>query len=596
MLDNGFHHDGSPDHVSTLAPEPGETVTVFVRTPPTQRDGVHVRTVRDGEPHFTEAVLDRDTGDELWWRADITAHNTVTPYRFLLTGASGYRWLTAAGLHAHDVPDHQDFRLSTHPAPPSWAADAIVYEIFPDRFARGGTARPAPAWALPRAWDDPVVGRGPETERQFFGGDLDGVRARLDHVAATGANTLWLTPVFPARSNHRYNASAFDRIDPALGGDAAYRALIDAAHDRGWRVLGDLTTNHCGDDHPWFTTARADKESPERTMFWFGDDEDHGYAAWMGVPSLPRLDWSSARLRELMTDGPDAVVARWLRFGLDGWRVDVANMTGRRGGQDLTREVAARMWAATVRERADALLVAEHTHDATGDLDAGGWHGTMNYAGFTRPVWSWLRDPDSTLPFLGVPADVPRLGGDLAVATMRAFASRMSWRSFTHSWSILSSHDTARIRTVCGPELAAVATGLLYTLPGTPMVYAGDEIGLEGAWGEDARRPLPWDGTDAWDHAALALHRDLGRLRHTHAALRHGGLRWLHAGADTVVFLRELAGERLLVQASRAAHTPVRLPLATPAEPLNGTTALTPDPAGTLTLPADGPAFHVWRL
>ncbi len=592
----GIHHDGSADHGSTLAPEPGETVTVFLRTPRTQRDGVHVRSVHDGEPHFTAAVIDRETEDEIWWRADVTARNPLTPYRFLLTGRAGYRWLTAAGLRPHDVPDATDFRLSTHAPPPGWAADATVYEIFPDRFASSAPPGAVPDWAVPAAWDEPVQGRGPLAERQFFGGDLPGVTERLDHIASLGVNTLWLTPVFPARSNHRYNASAFDRIDPLLGGDAAYRALIDAVHARGWRILGDLTTNHCGDDHPWFTAALGDKEAPERGRFWFTDEEP-GYETWMGVASLPRFDWSDGGLAHDMVDGHEAIVRRWLRFGLDGWRVDVANMTGRRREADLTREIAARIGGAVAAERPDGLLVAEHAHDAARDLDAGGWHGTMNYAGFTRPVWTWLRGPRTRLDFLGVPAQVPRLPGTDAVAVMRAFSAQVSWRSLVHSWSILSSHDTARIRTVCGDDaLTEVAVGLLFTLPGTPMVYAGDELGLGGSWGEDARRPMPWDGPDTWNARTLGAYRALGRLRRSETALRQGGLRWLHVGEDAVVFTRERAGDRLLVMAARAAHAPVGIRLGAAAEPVHGgAPRLVPDAEGLVTLPDDGPAFHIWR-
>ncbi|WP_433360286.1 alpha-amylase family glycosyl hydrolase [Streptosporangium sp. CA-115845] len=593
MIDRGFHHDGSPDHVSTEAPEPGETVTVFVRTPRGHRSGVHVRTTPDGEPHFTEAVIDRETEWETWWRADIVARNQVTGYRFLIGGPDGYRWLTASGLATHDVPDTTDFRLVTHAAPPEWAAGGVIYQIFPDRFASSGTARDLPPWAIPRGWDDPVAGSGPDTSRQIFGGDLDGVRSRLDHITALGADTLYLTPVFPAASNHRYNASSFAEVDPLLGGDAAYRALIDEVHRRGMRILGDLTTNHCGDTHAWFQAALRDKGAAEREMFFFTDD-DLGYEAWMGVPSLPKLDWSSERLAEAMEE----VVRGWLRFGLDGWRIDVANMTGRLRQADHAHEVARRIRRVMTDECPDRLLVAEHAHDATGDLDVGGWQGTMNYAGFTRPVWSWLRGPEVHLPFLGVPAEVPRIGGGDAVATIRAFSGHMSWRSLVHSWSILGSHDTARIRTICGgdPALVEVAAGLMLTLPGTPMVFAGDEIGLEGAWGEDSRRTMPWDRPERWDQGTFGVYRDLIALRRGEVALRHGGLRWLHVSEDAVVYVRERAGERLLILAARAAHRPVRLPLGARCLPVYGDAELSPEADGTVTLPADGPAFHIWRL
>ena len=165
------------------------------------------------------------------------------------TGARpGYRWLSAAGLVEADVPDGGDFRVAVAPEPPAWLDDAIVYQVFPDRFARSGRVDRTAArlGRTRRPGTTPPSRAGRPAARQFFGGDLYGVAEHLDHIAALGADTLYLTPVFPAASSHRYNASSFDHVDPLLGGDAAYRELIDTAHARGMRVLGDLTTNHTG--------------------------------------------------------------------------------------------------------------------------------------------------------------------------------------------------------------------------------------------------------------------------------------------------------------------------------------------------------------
>lgn len=278
------HHDGSARYVPEQEPALGDTVDVFVRVPAgADVREVHVRTTGDGEPGFTEAVVDRVDGDEVWWRAPVEVRNPVSNYRFLLTGRHGYRWLTAAGLVDHDVPDHGDFKLVSHAAPPAWARDAVIYQIFPDRFARSAAAdtRPLPDWAIPCDWDTPVIGRGPETPYQFYGGDLDGITERLDHLDRLGVNTVYLTPVFPARSNHRYDASDFDTVDPLLGGDAALARLADAVHARGWRLLGDITSNHTGDAHRWFTAAVSDVRAPERELYYF-DELTGDYESWKG--------------------------------------------------------------------------------------------------------------------------------------------------------------------------------------------------------------------------------------------------------------------------------------------------------------------------
>ncbi|GAA4472147.1 glycoside hydrolase family 13 protein [Phytohabitans houttuyneae] len=580
------HHDGTM--VSTQTPALGETVTVFVRVPagtPARR--VHVRSTPDGEPHFTPAAVDRTTPDATWWRAEVVVRNPVTNYRFLVDD----RWLNGLGVAAHDVPDDLDFRLVAHDPPPAWSRDAVVYEIFPDRFARSGRdLPPAPDWAVPCDWDTPVDTGQALVQRQFYGGDLDGIAGRLDHLERLGVNTVYLTPIFPARSNHRYDAAAFDRIDPLLGGDAALARLAAAVHARGWRLIGDVTTNHTGDAHPWFTAAVSDVEASERAMYYF--DESGDYESWTGVKTLPKLNWASPVLRERLAE----VVRAWRRppYGLDGWRVDVANMTGRCGADAYTHEVAAHLRAAA----GDGLFVAEHAHDHTGDLDRDGWQGTMNYAGFLRPLWTWLRGDDLDLPlFLGVPGGVPRRDGVAALATVRAFAARVSWRALTHSWTLLGSHDTARVRTVVGdPYRQEVAAGLLMTMPGTPMVFAGDEIGLRGVDGEDSRTPMPWQRTGEWDHATFARYRELVALRRDTPALRHGGLRWVHADADALAFVRETEGESVLVLARRATGEPVRLTgVPGGANVYGGAADLRPDAAGAVTLPADGPSFQVWR-
>lgn len=594
-------HDGSSCYVPEPAPALGDTVPVFVRVPAgADVRAIHVRSTPDAEPRFAEAAVDRKAGGDIWWRADVEVRNPITRYRFLLHTETGSRWLTGAGVVGHDVPDATDFRLVTHDPPPPWTSDTVVYQIFPDRFARSPAAdgRPVPDWAVACDWDTPVVGRGPETPYQFYGGDLDGIVTHLDHIASVGANTIYLTPVFPARSNHRYDASSFDGVDPLLGGDDALVRLSAAVHRRGMRLIGDITTNHCGDAHPWFVAAAAGDPAARR-MFYFDGDR---YESWLGVASLPKLNWGSAELRRRFVGGPASVAQRWLRapFHLDGWRVDVANMTGQRGADSFTHEVA-RLLRRTVADAAPhGLLIAEHNHDATGDLDQDGWHGTMNYAGFTRPVWSWLRSDVLALPdFLGVPGGVPRRDGRDTVATMRAFAALTSWRSLTNSWTMLGSHDTARIRTVVGDrDRVEVALGLLVTLPGVPMIFAGDEIGLTGVNGEDARRPMPWHRPDSWDRVTLGRLRDLIAMRRDSDALQRGGLRWAHVDGDAIAFLRETESERLLVLARRAPGRPVRLDGANAADVSNvyGGAVASGGTDGSLVLPGDGPTIQVWRL
>lgn len=548
------HHDGSPLYLDEESAPLGSRVTVRVRTSVQQPvDAVWLRTVEDGEPFFTECARGRTDGETVWWTGMVHVRNPVQRYRFMVVTGDTFRWLNQAGVFDRDVTDAHDFRITTYDAPPDWGRDAIVYQIFPDRFARSAAAddRPLPSWAVPAQWSDAPIHQGPDTPLQLYGGDLDGIVEHLDHLETLGVDTIYLTPVFPGESNHRYNASTFDEVDPLLGGDEAYRRLVDAAHARGLRVLGDLTSNHTGDTHEWFVTAVLDPTSAERSFYYFTAD---GHEGWKGHSTLPKLDHLEEEVRRRM----HAVVQRWLDFGLDGWRIDVANMTGRRADTDVAHDVARQIRQAAVDVRADALVLAEHGHDATGDLDGDGWHGTMNYYGFSFPVWEWLRDPDRPVPSFGLPVGVPRRDGVAAATAMRDFTASFGWRAVTASWNILGSHDSPRIRTTTGsPALHHVAAVLQFTLPGVPMVFAGDELGLEGVNGEDSRRTMPWQDREQWDTATLDLYAALARLRHEHVALRRGGLRWVRIGPDDLAFLREHPEETVLVTVARTdAATP----------------------------------------
>ena len=216
---------------------------------------------------------------------------------------------------------------------------------------------------------------------------------------------------------------------------------------------------------------------------------------------------------------------------------------------------------------------------------------------------TWLRHPEVRLPDDGPPLALPRLPAESLAATMRAFLAAAPWRASATSWSLLGSHDTTRIRSVVrDPAVGEVAAGLLFTMPGTPMVFAGDEIGIEGVGDPGTRQPFPWHRPEVWDRTTLARYRGLAALRREHHALCRGGLRWVHAEGDALVYLRESERQRLLVLAARAGRGPLRLPtgalgLAGEAPTLYGDAdPLRADPDGFLTLPGDGPTFQLWQL
>ena len=244
----------------------------------------------------------------------------------------------------------------------------------------------------------------------------------------------------------------------------------------------------------------------------------------MGLDTLPKINHGDPDLRAAMVEGPGSVVGRWLQppYDVDGWRIDVANMTGRLGALDVAHEVARAVRRTSESLREDPFVIGEHNHDASGDVDGDGWHATMNYSGFSWPVWSWLRSEDTAARASADRVQVARRTGPAVVETFRTWQGALGWRATTSSWNILGSHDSARIRTMVGgdPALHRVAAGLQFTMPGVPMLFAGDELGLEGVIGEDSRRPMPWAEESSWDTATLTTYAELARVRRSRAALR----------------------------------------------------------------------------
>ena len=556
-MKNKPHHDGSDLYVSNSAPKIGDKVTLKVRVPNDYLfEKAMLRIYHDGEPRIFEMKLTKKGSVESWYQATVEILNLQNSYRFAFIGHGKYEYLNARGLFDHDVHSNNDFQIVAIPANPAWINSSVFYQIFPDRFARSGKVNITPDWAYPREWNLLPRGRGKYTGQELYGGDLYGVQEHLDHITELGATGIYFTPIFPSRSNHRYDATSFDHVDPILGGDKAFQSLIKVSKKKGVRILGDLTSNHCGAGHDWLAKAKKDKKSKERSYFFWDKSIKWGYVGWYGLESLPKLNYASKALRKAVYEGKNSIVKKWIspKFGMAGWRIDVGNMTGVQGAENHHVEVMRGIRNAMQEVNPDTWLVAENGDFIASDLDGLGWQGAMNYQGFMRPFWNWInRNPEITGGFQGLPFAMPKINGKQLVASIQEFNSSIPWRSLTASMMLLDSHDTARFRTVVLGDIAAHKTAMTMMLsyPGVPSIFAGDEIGLEGSWGEDARRTINWEDRSGWDVEFFAEVKKLVKLRKTQDALINGGLRWVCVENDFIAYLRESKKQSILVLVSR---------------------------------------------
>jgi len=569
-----FDADHAP--ATDLLEDLGDRLRLRVLTRGAVPRGAWLRTEPHHEERLTPLSVEGGPDARGWtrWVAEtaIAPHEATTRYAFRFLFDDHQAWLSADGLHRGEPDPQRHFRHVAGYAPAAWVWSQVVYQVFPDRFRNGDPANDPRdgAWTLDgrpivrRAWDElPTPGMGP---REFFGGDLDGVREGLAHVADLGASTVYLNPIFASPSSHRYDTVDYGRVDPHLGGEPALARLLAELRRRGMRIVLDAVVNHTSDHHPWFDRpgvreprgAFADPASPHRGRYVFRDPADpESYVGWAGVRSLPVLDYASPAVRDDVYAGEDAVLRRWLRdpWRVDGWRLDVAHMLGEGEGAAANAEHLRAIRRAIREERPDAYVLGEHFFDATAWLQGDQEDGAMNYAGFLRPMLAFWTGID----FRGDPEDCD--AAELERRLTRA-RSRLPWPIALSQLNLLSSHDVPRFLTRVGGDRDAflAAHHALFGYVGVPSVYYGDEVGLEGGADPDNRRPFPWDEA-RWDRCIHRTIRRLAHLRRRHPALALGRYRPLVAEGDAHAFARVHRDAAVVVVAHRSGGV-VRLPIA----------------------------------
>jgi cyclomaltodextrinase / maltogenic alpha-amylase / neopullulanase len=412
---------------------------------------------------------------------------------------------------------------------PAWVEDAVFYHIFPDRFANGDASNDPPGV---QPWGSPPTIWG------FQGGDLRGVLDHLDYLSDLGVNALLFNPIFQASSNHRYNTYDYYRIDPKLGSEQDFRALLDAAHRREMKVVLDGVFNHCGRGfYAFHDLLENESHSPYADWFHvrhfplhaYGHGDAENYLGWWKFKSLPKFKTGNPAVRRYLM----GVARHWVEQGIDGWRLDVPNEINDDSFWAEFRDVVK-------SANPDAYLVGEIWDGDPRWVSPGHFDGLLNYP---------LRD--LVLAFVAgrriAPSDFGRGVQDLM--------GRYSPESARVHYLPLGSHDTERLRTVCGGDVRRVKLAFLLQFfhPGAPGIYYGDEIGMEGGKDPDSRRAFPWDRAH-WDNGLRQTVQELARMRHARTVLRRGDLRLLDANdaSGTVAFGRTHGAERalLLVNAS----------------------------------------------
>ncbi len=422
------------------------------------------------------------------------------------------------------------FELKIDIEPPSWASNSTCYQIYPDRFKNGNPNLGVRdneykfdgATSTQMSFDEKPLTFEEGKCLDFFNGDLKGIEDSLSYLKELGINCIYLNPIGVAKTTHRYDCCDFFHVDPKLGGDEALISLIHKAHELSIKIIVDISINHTGIDHPWFKKALMDKSSKEAGYYYIDDSGE--IAFWQNVKTLPQLNYNNQELRDIIYRDKDSVIKKFLKppFNQDGWRFDVADEVGRKDSDQFNDEIWKQVRKSIKEENKEAYILAESWIDSSSHLQGDQWDATMNYFGCSRPCRRWMGEEDRyTCENWGhSPRKVNEYSAkDLSLALSSQLKS-IPDQIAQFQFNLIDSHDTPRLhnnKEVFELHKYMGVIMLMYSLPGMPNVFYGDEIGIDGQMGsmEMGRYPMPWD-RKKWDKSFLNLYKSLGELRETY--------------------------------------------------------------------------------
>ena len=453
---------------------------------------------------------------------------------------------------------------------PDWMAGGVMYQIFPDRFACSGEPKenvPADR-RMHGDWNE-GVGWQPDEQgcyrnNDYFGGDLKGIEQRLDHLKSLGVTCLYLNPIFEAHSNHRYNTASYERVDPLLGTEVDLKSLVDSAAKLGIRVMLDGVFSHTGSDSEYFnrenryTTVGAYQSPTSPYYTWFNFRHwPYEYASWWGFDTLPEVNETHPAFLDYI-NGENGIVRRWLRLGVAGWRLDVADELPD-GFLDALRDAAK-------AENPEAVVLGEVWEDAS---------NKHSYGRRRRYLLGQQLDSVMNYPFADVVLGFLRGGtSEWFHATVSTIVEHYPPQVLRLLMNHIGTHDTERAITVLAGEpshgrgrpwqagqrlspeqrakgrcLMRLASALQFCLPGVPCIYYGDEAGLEGYRDPFNRAPYPWGREDT---ELIEWYRQLGKVRRVAQALTEGHYVPYVTSHDVVCFERVSGTKRLLCAVNRS--------------------------------------------
>jgi alpha-glucosidase len=536
---DGIYSDQTELYMSNPEPGPNENIQIKLRA---YKDNLTNAYIVFNDGNIVE--MKKTSQDSLslfdFWTANINTGSKNLRYKFKLQNGNDIGWYNVVGFYDREPNNEFSFWITPYFKTPDWAKDSIYYQIFVDRFYNGNTKNdvkngeyvfpypqepnhPNNVKVIAKKWNE--LPEQPAKNRDFFGGDIEGVRQKLSYLKSLGVNTIYFNPIFHSPSNHKYDTQDYRTIDPHFGTNEEFKKFVQEAHSKGIKIILDGVFNHTGSWHRWFDRANQypdtlgafeSKDSPWSDFYNFNKWPDN-YISWWGFDTLPKLNYASKKLRDEIYNNSDSIAKHWIKnYGIDGWRLDVPNEAGP-NGQSNDHSIWREFRQAVKSTNPNVLIIGELWKDAQPWLQGDQFDGVMNYEGFADPVSTYInhgytiettkREKIRTTDF---------------VLWLRSMLAKQPHQANLVMMNLLGSHDTSRFMYRAeGDEWKMYEAAIFQmTYVGGPMIYYGDEIGLTGAKDPDCRRTFNWNYSKSLH--LPKLYTKLGQIRNNNSALRRG--------------------------------------------------------------------------
>ncbi len=548
--------------LKVLAEDKPQSVKVRLWNGSEHYEDMQLDGVNENEYLYSTEITALKAPGLLWYCFEVKADNTVLYYTNNREGLGGVGETYAVQPEISYQITVYDKSFKT----PDWFKNAVMYQIFPDRFCREGGEEQFPArkcgyrlhedWYEDYYYDNHPFEFGPACN-DFYGGNLKGIASKLDYLKELGISVIYLNPIFEAYSNHRYDTGNYNNIDPILGTEADFRDLCEKARKKGIRIILDGVFSHTGADSVYFNKygtygeysgAMRDWGSPYGK--WYQWNEDGSYNSWWGCSNLPNVNETEPTYIDYILKNKDAIIKKWLRLGASGWRLDVAD--------ELPDEFIKILRTEAKSEKSDAIIIGEVWEDASNKVS---YSKRREYL-FGDELDSVMNYPfkDGVLGFL-----LGELTAERFAARMLSIMENYPKEALYTTMNLIGTHDTMRIKTLLGGqhidnemsmtekqnfrlraknETLAIkrlrlAAFIQMTFVGVPCIYYGDEIGMQGLADPFNRRPYTWRCAD---NELLDWYTRLTKLRNSTDCLRTGDFDVLYADGDVFVYSREISG------------------------------------------------------